>query len=190
MVFREQKIDYYLAMGAHGSPAAGYKILYAKFLLFFDRGFRGRDIFGGKLILQLSLQLRVIHVHVSDVEAEVALLCPMSGLSAAPAGVGSGLVFPPATHFAHSNPSPGNPVPMDIDAARKTKAAPDTCRRCGKTGHWAKDCELRFDVRYMDTDEIERELENKFAAKDVASTEPPVEEEEELSIEDFVSRSR
>jgi len=95
----------------------------------------------------------------------------------------------PATRFAHSNPSPGNPVPMDIDAARKTKATPDTCRRCGKTGHWAKECNLRFDVRYMDTDELERELENKFAAKDVASAEPPVEEEEELSVEDFVSRS-
>jgi len=41
----------------------------------------------------------------------------------------------------------------------------------------------------MDTDELERELENKFAAKDVASMEPPVEKEEELSVEDFVSRS-
>ena len=27
--FRERKINYYLAMGAHGSPAEGYKILYA-----------------------------------------------------------------------------------------------------------------------------------------------------------------
>jgi len=84
---------------------------------------------------------------------------------------------------------PGNPVPMDIDTARKTKTHPNTCRCCGKMGHWAKDCELRFDVRYMDTDEIERELENKFAAKDVASTEPPIEEGEELSVEDFVSHS-
>jgi len=33
----------------------------------------------------------------------------------------------PAVRFAHSNPSPGNPVLMDIDAARKTKATPDTC---------------------------------------------------------------
>jgi len=41
----------------------------------------------------------------------------------------------------------------------------------------------------MDTDELERELENKFAAKDVASVEPPVEGEEELSVEDFVSCS-
>jgi len=75
-------------MGAHGSPAAGYKILYTKFLLSFDRGFRGCDILGGKLILQLSLQL--ICIHVSDVEAEVALLRPVSGFSTMSAGVGSG----------------------------------------------------------------------------------------------------
>jgi len=78
---------------------------------------------------------------------------------------------------------------MDIDTARKTKATPNTCWHCGKTGHWAKKCDLRFDVQYMDTDKLERELENKFAAKDVASAEPPVEGEEELSVEDFVSRS-
>jgi len=52
----------------------------------------------------------------------------------------------PATRFAHSNPSPGNPVPMDIDVTRKAKATPDTCRHCGKTGHWAEDCDLRFNV--------------------------------------------
>ena len=33
----------------------------------------------------------------------------------------------PVVCFTHSNPSPGNPVPMDIDAARKAKAVPDTC---------------------------------------------------------------
>jgi len=33
----------------------------------------------------------------------------------------------PAARFAHSNPSLGNPVPMDIDATRKAKATPDTC---------------------------------------------------------------
>jgi len=78
---------------------------------------------------------------------------------------------------------------MDIDAARKAKATPDTCRCCGKTRHWAKECDLRFNVRYMDMDELERELENKFATKDVAPAETPVEGEEELSAEDFVSHS-
>ena len=95
----------------------------------------------------------------------------------------------PVARFAHSNPSPGNPVPMDIDAARKAKTVPDTCRRCGRTGHWAKDCDLRFDVRYMDADELQTELENKLAANDVASAEAPDEAEPPISVEDFVSRS-
>ena len=34
----------------------------------------------------------------------------------------------PATRFAHTNPTPGNPVPMDIDAACRGKLMPDTCR--------------------------------------------------------------
>jgi len=77
---------------------------------------------------------------------------------------------------------------MDIDAARKAKAIADLCRRCGKSGHWAKDCALRFDVRYMDADELERTLEDKFAAKDVAAVEEP-EVESVGSEEDFVSHS-
>jgi len=95
----------------------------------------------------------------------------------------------PAARFAHSNPSPGNPFPMDIDATRKAKATPNTCRCCRKTGHWAKDCNLRFDVRYMDTDELEMELENKLATKDVAPVETSEEAEPPVSVEDFVSRS-
>jgi hypothetical protein len=96
----------------------------------------------------------------------------------------------PPARFAHSNPSPGNPVPMDIDAARKNKTPPDTCRRCGKTGHWSKDCDLRFDVRYMNEDELEMELENRLAAKDVAASEAPSDLEPLVSVEDFVPRSR
>jgi len=41
----------------------------------------------------------------------------------------------------------------------------------------------------MDTDELERELENRFATKDVASVESPKEAEPLVSVEDFVSRS-
>ena len=96
----------------------------------------------------------------------------------------------PAARFAHSNPSLGNPVPMDIDATQKAKATPNTCRHCGKTGHWAKDCDLRFDLQYMDADELETELENKLAAKDVAPMEALEEAEPPVSVEDFVSRSR
>ena len=79
---------------------------------------------------------------------------------------------------------------MDIDVIQKAKATPDTCRRCRKTRHWAKDCDLRFDVRYMDADELEMELENKLAAKDVAPVETLDEVEPPVSVEDFVSRSR
>lgn len=90
--------------------------------------------------------------------------------------------------FAHTNPTPGNPVPMDIDAARKAKAINDNCRRCGKPGHWSRDCELRFDVRHMTADEMSALMENQLAALDVAHSEP---EEEVVAapVEDFVSSS-
>jgi len=96
----------------------------------------------------------------------------------------------PATCFAHSNPSLGNPVPMDIDVTWKTKATPNTCQHCRKTGHWAKDCDLHFNVRYMDADQLEMELKNKLATKDIAPMETPYEAEPPVSVEDFVSRSR
>lgn len=107
--------------------------------------------------------------------------------TSAPPTRGSTFSRPPPPRFSHVNPTPGNPVPMDIDAARKAKALSDACRRCGKTGHWAKDCDLRFDVRYMDTDELEKLLEDKLAAKDAVPAEQQL--EETSSIEDFVSRS-
>jgi hypothetical protein len=102
---------------------------------------------------------------------------------------GSTLSRPLPTRFSHANPTPGNPVPMDIDATRKAKTLPDACRRCGKVGHWAKDCNLRFDVRYMDTDELEKMLEDKLAAKDAVPAEHPEEPEQAGSVEDFMSRS-
>jgi hypothetical protein len=80
---------------------------------------------------------------------------------------------------------------MDIDAARKGKTLGDACRRCRSTGHWAKDCHLRFDVHYMDTDEVETALEDKLTAKDVVLVEPRAEDEllPLVSVEDFVSHS-
>ena len=81
---------------------------------------------------------------------------------------------------------------MDIDAMRKARLAPDTCRRCGVTSHWAKDCDHHFDVQYMDSDELETHMENKLAAKDIIVEEPPSEEDESAltELKDFVSRSR
>jgi hypothetical protein len=99
---------------------------------------------------------------------------------------GSTFPRPPPPRFSHITPTPGNPVPMDIDAARKAKALSDACRRCRKIGHWAKDCNLRFDVRYMDTDELEKILEDKFAARDAVPPEQLEEPEQTGSVEDFV----
>jgi hypothetical protein len=79
---------------------------------------------------------------------------------------------PLPAHFAHSSPSPGNPIPMDIDAAQKGKTPGDACRHYGNTGHWAKDCHLQFNVHYMDADEVEMALEDKLAAKDAVLVEP------------------
>jgi len=42
----------------------------------------------------------------------------------------------------------------------------------------------------MDMDKLERKLENKFAAKNVASAECPEEAEPLVSVEDFVFHSR
>ena len=92
----------------------------------------------------------------------------------------------PPRQFAHATPTPGNPVPMDIDAARKARQTPDTCRRCGKIGHWAKDCDLWFDIRHLTDDELGAILEQWLAALDVAPSET---EEESAPIEDFVPRS-
>jgi len=44
-----------------------------------------------------------------------------------PLAISRSIPAAPPLWFAHSNPSPGNPVPMDIDAARKAKATPNTC---------------------------------------------------------------
>jgi len=75
-------------MGAHGSSAVGYKILYTNWRFRFIQGFYGCYVLGSELVLKLHLQL--ICVHISDVEAEVAVLHPVPGFSAVSAGVRGG----------------------------------------------------------------------------------------------------
>jgi len=57
---------------------------------------------------------------------------------------------------------------MDVDAARRKASVPITCYRCGKLGHKTPDCDLRFDVRALTTDELQSYLEDRLAKLDVA----------------------
>ena len=95
----------------------------------------------------------------------------------------------PSNFTPQKPPTLPEPVPMDIDATRKRQQTPVVCHRCGKPGHYAKDCEKRFDIRYMLAEEKQEWLQN-FALE--ADTPELKEEEEEPEVDpppDFRSRS-
>ena len=80
---------------------------------------------------------------------------------------------------------------MDINAS-KAKQLPQTCYRCGQTGHVSRECSKRFDVRHMTSDEREDLLMSLLAAKDVAVEEEPQSETKDdgrdTPEEDFAPR--
>ena len=90
----------------------------------------------------------------------------------------------PPLRNSHSVPTPGNPVPMDIDAAKGKTPLPLTCYRCGQPGHKKPDCPQRFDIRMMSLEEQEELLQKLLFEKDV-----PLKDQPEVDPEDFVSRS-
>ena len=86
---------------------------------------------------------------------------------------------------AHLVPTPGNPIPMDIDATKGKTPLPPTCYRCGLPGHKKPDCPHRFDIRMMNTEEQEELLQQLLFKKDATPT-----EQAEVEPEDFVSRNK
>jgi len=88
-------------------------------------------------------------------------------------------------------PTPQNPTPTGANPPRTKEVTPDACRRCGKPGHWAKDCEKCFDIRYMSTDEKEDWLQGVAIEADTRDLEDELEEEKgpERSPEDFQTSS-
>jgi hypothetical protein len=80
------------------------------------------------------------------------------------------------------------PAPRPSDATKSRFDAPGVCRRCGKTGHFVKECPMAYDVRYMTGAEVEEWAQQRHVDADVAA----VTEREiapEVEDEDFAPRS-
>lgn len=116
---------------------------------------------------------------------EAFLSTGRSSVQPASRPIGTSFIRNPAPsapfRHAHSTPSPGNPIPMDVDALkRKARSIPEgSCYRCGKLGHFGRDCPDRFDIRLMTADEVQDVLEGKLTQKDVEAANPPIVEDAE-----------
>ena len=91
---QEQKIDYYLTVGAYNSLAAWYIILQVytieDFIVLLC--IRFGNVSSSQPILELLLNLPIIHV--MNVEAAFTVLCPVSSLSTVSAHIWEGLCLP------------------------------------------------------------------------------------------------
>ena len=86
---------------------------------------------------------------------------------------------------AHSHPTLGNPVPMDINGGRRKTQTSLTCFWCHQPGHTAPNCLLNFNIRSMTIEEVEMELAIKRDMAQVTEL-PAAPEEVPKSEEDFV----
>lgn len=83
-------------------------------------------------------------------------------------------VIAPRGH-AHMVPTPGNPIPMDLDRNRRKDPLPTLCFRCKKPGHYGRDCPDQFDVRALTTDELQDIIMARMTQLDVVRSDSPVE---------------
>ena len=69
---------------------------------------------------------------------------------------------------------------------RKWTAGIISCYQCGKLGHKAPDCNLRFDVQSCTVDELQSFLEDRLAELDVVAAEDDATvEEDRPKVQDF-----
>jgi hypothetical protein len=69
--------------------------------------------------------------------------------------------------FAHTTSTPGNPIPMDVDTARRAaNKLQQKYYRCGKIGHFINDCPQPLDVRSMNQEEVDIWMEQLSAWMD------------------------
>ena len=80
--------------------------------------------------------------------------------------------LPPKAGHAHIVLTPGNLVPMDLDAAKK-RVMELLCYRCNLPSHFGKNCPTWFDVRMMFMDKLQDVLENRMALLDAAPLDTP-----------------
>lgn len=59
---------------------------------------------------------------------------------------------------------------MDVDHTRSRPATSQLCYRCGKPGHMSRECQLRFDVRFMTAEERTSAIEDLLTAADVVES--------------------
>ena len=87
---------------------------------------------------------------------------------------------------AHFHPSPGNPIPMDVDAAQRKAASLILCYHCRRAGHKAPDCDFCFNIHTCTVNKLQCFLEDKLAALDVVMEEDDATvEEDKPMVQDF-----